>query len=189
VTDDGATVVVEARSFVQLDQVRALVRAFVGWHQERHVGDRHLIDAYVDPDAVEAELAGLPGAYARPQGRLLLALRVGAPVGCVALKRLDEQACEMKRMFVPPRFQGLGVGRALAAAVVAEAREAGYEAIWLDTSVRQVEALGLYRSLGFEEVGPYYDLPPDLARWLVILRKVLRAGDAAGRLGEGPGLG
>jgi GNAT superfamily N-acetyltransferase len=175
--DERGTVVVEAQSEVQIEQVRQLVRAFVDWHRLRHVDDLRRIDDYFDPDAFEAELAGLPGKYARPAGRLLLALRDGEPAGCVALRRIDSGACEMKRMFVSPRFQGLGVGRALAETVVAEARVQGYATMWLDTSIRQREALGLYRSLGFDVVSPYYELPPDLVAWLVFMRKDLR--DAA----------
>lgn len=167
------TVVVEATTPGRLDDVRTLVRAFVSWHRERHVEDRALVDAYFDTGALEAELAGLPGAYARPEGRLLLALVDGGAAGCVALKSLGEHDCEMKRMFVLPRFHGLGVGRALAERVVDEARAAGYRSMWLDTSVRQVEALGLYRSLGFEPAEPAHELPPDLAAWLVFLRKDL----------------
>jgi ribosomal protein S18 acetylase RimI-like enzyme len=171
--NEGATVVVEALSPLQLDQVRELIRAFVDWHRGRHVDDLRLIDDYFDPEAFEAELAGLPGKYARPTGRLLLALHAGEPAGCVALRGLDSDASEMKRMFVSPRFQGIGVGRALADAVIADARAQGYKTMWLDTSIRQTEAQGLYRSLGFEIVSPYYDLPPALADWLVFMRKDL----------------
>jgi putative acetyltransferase len=172
-----ATVIVEALDPLHVDQVRELFRAFVDWHRARHVDDLRLIDEYFDPEAFEAELAGLPGKYARPTGRLLLALHDGEPAGCVALRGLDSNACEMKRMFVTPRLHGGGVGRALAAAVIAEARAQGYETMWLDTSVRQAEARALYRSLGFDVVSSYYELPPDLVDWLVFMRKDL--GDTA----------
>jgi GNAT superfamily N-acetyltransferase len=162
--------VIEARAPQELADVRALMRAFVAWHRERHVDDVRLIDEYFDAVAFDSELAGLPGAYARPGGRLLLAAYDGVPAGCVALRALDATSCEMKRMFVSPSLQGRGVGRALAAAVVDGARDAGYATMWLDTSVRQDEAQRLYRSLGFEVVDPYYELPPDLADWLVFMR-------------------
>jgi ribosomal protein S18 acetylase RimI-like enzyme len=165
--------VVEARSPAELDQVRDLIRAFVAWHRQRHVDQLRLIDDYFDPAAIDDELASLPGRYARPSGRLLLAQYGGEPAGCVGLKAIDAQACEMKRMFVSPQFQGLGIGRALAEAIVAEGRDAGYQSMWLDTSVRQTEAQSLYRSMGFETVDPYYEVPPDQADWLVFMRKNL----------------
>ena len=172
---ESATHVTEVRSSLEIDQVRDLLREFVAWHRERHVEDLRLIDAYFDPRVFDAELAGLPGSYARPSGRLLLARLDGEPVGCVALKRIDSSACEMKRMFVRPTSQGQGAGRALAEAVVDEARAAGYATMWLDTSVRQTEAQALYLSLGFEPAAPYYEMTPELAAWLVFLRKDLSA--------------
>lgn len=161
-------------SEAELDQVRDLMRAFVGWHRERHVEDRRLIDDYFDADAFAAELAALPGDYAEPAGCLLLATVGEEPAGCVALKRIDDGSCEMKRMFVLPRFQGRGVGRALAREVIEAGARLGYSSMWLDTSVRQAEAQALYQSLGFEIVPAYYDLPDDLRNWLVFMRKDLR---------------
>jgi GNAT superfamily N-acetyltransferase len=170
---DPSLRIVDANSPAELDEVRDLIRGFVAWHRQRHADHLRLIDDYFDSATLEAELASLPGKYARPSGRLLLALHSGRPAGCVALRAIDADACEMKRMFVSPDSQGHGIGRALAAAIVAEGREAGYSTMWLDTSVRQIEAQGLYRSLGFETVGPYYEVPLDQAEWLVFMRKNL----------------
>ena len=161
--------IVDASSRVDLDEVRALIRGFLAWHRERHVEDLHLIEAYFDHAAFEAEMAALPGAYAPPRGRLLLALDDDEAAGCVALRPIDDESCEMKRMFVWPRAQGRGTGRALGEGVVAAARQIGYRRMVLDTSVRQVEALTLYRRLGFTEIPPYYEVPPDLAEWLVFM--------------------
>jgi putative acetyltransferase len=158
-----------------LDAVRDLMRAFVGWHRTRHAADRHLVDAYFDDDAFERELAELPVRYAAPDGALLLARLDGAPVGCVALRRLDGGRCELKRMFVRPEARRRGVGRALARGVLDLAAGSGYRAVLLDTSVRQGEALALYRSLGFADVPPYYPVPAPLADWLVFLRLELPA--------------
>src|SRR5262245_13027900 len=94
----------------QLDHVRALLRAFVDWHRERHVEDIALIDRYFDAGEFEAELAGLPGKYAPPKGRLLLAIRDGEAAGCVALRDLGDGIAEMKRMFLPDCFRGQGIG-------------------------------------------------------------------------------
>ena len=126
--------------------------------------------AYFDDAAFERELADLDVRYAPPGGGLLLGRLNGAPVGCVALHRLDEHTCEMKRMFVRPEAQHHGIGGALARAVVALAVEAGYRTMVLDTSVRQREAAALYRGLGFVDVPPYYDVPEPLANWLVFMR-------------------
>jgi ribosomal protein S18 acetylase RimI-like enzyme len=133
-----------------------------------------------------AELAGLPGAYAPPAGRLLLAWMhgetaeqakpspTGEAAGCVALRPLVSGCCstgvpklvtdspdtaEVKRLYVPPRFRGRGIGRALAERVLAEAVAAGYRRACLDTLPSMTEAIGLYRSLGFEPVAPYYENP------------------------------
>jgi GNAT superfamily N-acetyltransferase len=156
-----------------LDQVRALIRAFVAWHRERHVEDLELIDAYFDADAFEEELATLPGDYSPPGGALLLAHHEGAAAGCVALRRLDAVACEMKRMFVYPQFQGKGIGRALGQAIVHEAKAANYAVMRLDTSVRQTEAQTLYARLGFRRIEPYYELPAALRDWLVFMELAL----------------
>lgn len=154
----------------QLDHVRQLMRAFVAWHRRRHGEDLALIDAYFDAAAFESELAALPGQYATPHGRLLLAMHEGRPAGCVALRRIDHEACEMKRMFVDEGLQGQGVGRALGLAIVDEARIAGYGTMYLDTSIRQHEAQTLYRRLGFLDIEPYYGVPQDLRDWLVFMK-------------------
>jgi len=163
------------QSAPDLDDVRSLMRAFVAWHRQRHRQDIHLIDSYFDALAFAAELATLPGPYAPPQGRLLLARLDGSAVGCVALKNLGDGRCEMKRMFVRVDAQGRGVGRALATAIVNEARAAGYRRMHLDTSIRQSEAQALYRSLGFGPSEPDTTLPKDLRDWLVFMALDLAA--------------
>ncbi len=110
---------------------------------------------------------GFPGAYGPPDGVLLLARDADLPLGCVGSKRLDDESCEMKRMFVAPVARGRGTGRVLADAVVERARAAGYRRMYLDTSARQTEAIALYRSLGFVEVAAYYDVPEAMRGWLV----------------------
>ncbi|HET7076174.1 MAG TPA: GNAT family N-acetyltransferase [Chloroflexia bacterium] len=161
--------IAEVTTAEQLDSVRDLMRAFVAWHRRRHGADLALIDRYFDAPAFEAELAALPGKYDRPWGRLLLAAYADQPAGCVALRELAVGVCEMKRMFVYPQLQGKGIGRALAESLIAAARSAGYAAMRLDTSVRQAEALHLYRRLGFQRIDPYYELAPDLQRWLIFM--------------------
>jgi putative acetyltransferase len=153
----------------ELDAVRRLMRAFIAWHRERHVQDLALIDAYFDTAAFEAELASLPGTYSAPGGSLLLATLDGEPAGCVALRAIDDEFCEMKRMFVYPRFHGKGVGLALGQSIIGSARDLGYKGMRLDTSIRQAEATTLYQRLGFKPVSPYYELPQELREWLIFM--------------------
>lgn len=114
----------------------------------------------------ERELAGLPGSYAPPDGRLLLAWAGPEPAGCVALRRQGADAAEIKRLYVRPAFRGRGLGAALARAAMAAASEAGYAKLVLDTLPQMAEAQALYRSLGFRDIAPYYANPVPGARYL-----------------------
>jgi GNAT superfamily N-acetyltransferase len=99
------------------------------------------------------ELAGLPGAYAPPSGRLALAKVDGKPAGCIALRRVDAHRAEAKRLYVRPAFRGIGLGRALMEWAMAEARAAGYREIVGDTMPAMRDALALYERMGFEGAG------------------------------------
>jgi len=105
------------------------------------------------------EVANLPGQYARPAGRLFVALDEGRAAGCGALRRLDEQTCEMKRLYVRPAYRGKGTGRKLIDALTSSAREIGYERMRLDTLPSMTKAIALYRALGFREIPPYWRNP------------------------------
>jgi len=105
------------------------------------------------------EYSDLPGKYARSDGRLYLACADGAPAGCAALRRLDAERAEMKRLYVRDAFRGMELGRRLSECVIADARDIGYRALVLDTLSSMRRAQELYRSLGFVETEPYYDCP------------------------------
>lgn len=125
-------------------------------------GARELFQEYADSlgfdlgfQDFERELSDFPGEYAPPRGRLILARLGAAAVGCVALRRLDADCCEMKRLYVRPIARGSGAGRALARAAIEAAQTAGYARMRLDTVPQMKEARQLYRSLGFREIEPY----------------------------------
>ena len=134
-----------------LDEIRVMLREYAAW-----------LEVDLCFQNFEEELAGLPGEYAPPLGRLLLA--EGA--GCVALRRIDEEVCEMKRLYVRPEFRGSGLGRRLVLAIIEEARGIGYRRVRLDTMPKMDRAQGLYAALGFREIGAYRYNPEPGARFL-----------------------
>ena len=140
---------VEAHTPADLAQVRRLFRAYADW-----------LEVDLCFQGFERELAELPGCYAPPAGRLLIARVGGEVVGCVGLRPLGPGVCEMKRLWVEPGFGGRGIGRALAEQIVAAAQAIGYARMRLDTIPdRMPAAQHLYASLGFREIPPYYDNP------------------------------
>jgi putative acetyltransferase len=108
----------------------------------------------------EKELAELPGNYAPPTGRLFLAVIGDQAAGCIALRKIGEGICEMKRLYVRPTFRGTGLGRKLTEKLIETASELGYKQMRLDTVPGKMDsAIALYRSLGFKEIEPYYSNP------------------------------
>jgi GNAT superfamily N-acetyltransferase len=146
--DRATTGVRQAQGAADMAAVAALFRAYADW-----------LGIDLTFQDFETELATLPGDYAPPAGRLLLAEVDGRPVGCVGLRPLESGIGEVKRLYLRPAFQGRGLGRRLAEAVVAEARSIGYRALRLDTLARLTAANALYASLGFRPIPPYYHNP------------------------------
>jgi putative acetyltransferase len=115
----------------------------------------------------QQELDQLPGAYAPPSGRLILAMSGSDAAGCVALRQITEDICELKRLYVRPQFRGTGLGSKLADAIISAGRELGYRRMRLDTLPEKMErAIRMYRSLGFKEIAPYYDNPVDVVTYM-----------------------
>jgi ribosomal protein S18 acetylase RimI-like enzyme len=137
----------------------ALIRALLVEYQKR-------LGVDLSFQNFDAEVRSLPGDYAPPAGRLLLALHDATAVGCVALRAAGGARCEMKRLFVRPGTRGLGVGRALVVRVVEEARAAGYAEMVLDTLPTMVDAQRLYERFGFRDIAAYRPNPVDGTRYL-----------------------
>lgn len=149
--------IVQAQSESEIEQVRELFGEYVAW-----LGINLCFQNY------DKEVADLPGEYAPPRGRLLLALADdGAAAGCAALRDLGNGVAEMKRLFVRPAFRGQRLGWQLAEMILDEARALGYERIRLDTLPGKMDrAIAMYRVLGFKDIAPYYNNPVEGAAFM-----------------------
>jgi putative acetyltransferase len=144
----------EARTTLQFAAARALIQeyaAFIGSAMNVDLSFQH----------IEAELNRLPDMYGPPSGCLLLAGDEQGWVGCAALRRFSDAACEMKRLYIKPEARGSNLGRRLAETLIVQARRLGYRSMLLDTLGGMTAARTLYRSLGFRETEPYYSNPTD----------------------------
>jgi ribosomal protein S18 acetylase RimI-like enzyme len=129
--------------------IRELCNSFLDWCRSRYGENAWFVDHYYTPERWAALLDSLPMVHAVPDGAALVARLDGKVVGCVMMQRIDDRTCEMKRMFVGPEGRGLGLGR-------------------------HDEALGLYRALGFREIDPYYEAPPELGNHLIFMETALQ---------------
>lgn len=149
---------IQVSSAAQLDQARELFKEYAAW-----------LEVDLCFQSFEKELAELPGDYAPPDGRLFLLFDDVQLAGCVALRKIGEGICEMKRLFLRLEFRGKGLGRLLINSIIQAAREIGYERMRLDTlPVQMGDAIALYRSMGFREIEPYYQNPVPGAKFMEI---------------------
>ena len=139
----------QAESPEQIEEIRKLFREYENW-----LG----IDLCFQD--FENELANLPGKYAKPDGRLFLISIKNQSAGCVALRKIEDGICEMKRLYVRENYRGLGFGRTLIERLIEEAQAVGYEKMRLDTLPDKMpDAVKLYKSHGFREIASYYENP------------------------------
>ena len=140
---------IQAQTSEHMQQARALFKDYAAW-----------LDLDLCFQNFAKELAELPGEYVPPDGCLLLAFNNAKSAGCVALRRIDQRTCEMKRLFVREQFRGQGLGRTLIEAIIKEANRIGYDRMRLDTLPPKMDkAIALYIELGFKEIEPYYNNP------------------------------
>lgn len=143
--------ILQAESGVQIDEARMLFREYEAW-----------LGLDLCFQGFEAELAALPGRYAAPDGRLLLAYSNAKLAGCIALRDLGDGVCEMKRLFVRDEFRGQKIGVSLIETLIAAAKDIGYSRLRLDTFPPKMgKAVDLYEAHGFVTIPPYYDNPHD----------------------------
>lgn len=141
--------IVPVRSEEDIEATKALFYEYTAW-----------LNIDLNYQSFGAEMATFPGKYAPPTGELFLARTgQGDPIGCAALRPLDKSVCEMKRLFVKDSAKGLGVGKALVLALIDAAKKLGYDYMRLDSLPKMTAALGMYRSLGFANIQPYYETP------------------------------
>jgi GNAT superfamily N-acetyltransferase len=146
---DAPVTIQQAKSEADMEEVRAIFHEY-----ESSLGLDLCFQGFED------ELKNLPGKYSAPDGRLYLARVGNAIAGCIALRPLDSNACEMKRLFVKQNFRGLNIGRLLIERVIDDAREIGYATMRLDTFPPKMgKAVQLYESYGFHEIPAYYNNP------------------------------
>ncbi len=157
----------EATTKKEIESAWRLTYAFISWLQQTYPEAHDVFEP--DLKAIESDLASLASVDGLLTDKLLVAYFDDEIVGAVALRDLGQRCCEMKLMLVAPAFRGHGLGRALAAHLIRDARALGYRQMRLSTGARQVAALSLYRRLGFQEISPYHDVPESLRPHIVFM--------------------
>ncbi len=155
----------QVKSETQIADVQNLLREYTAWAFTVTV-DSHQAPTF---QGLEAELAALPGIFAPPAGRLLLAMQDGQPAGCIALKSHNATTGELKRMYVRPTYRGLGIGWQLVKTLIEEARQSGYKRMVLDSHITMKKAHQIYYACGFKQVTPPDDFPEPLKPRVVFM--------------------
>ncbi len=140
--------IINAHTTTHLNEIRTIFREY-----------EQFLNVDLCFQGFEEELANLPGKYAHPKGALFLAVEDNSIAGCVAVRALEGDICEMKRLYTRPSFRGRGLGRQLAEKIISEGEKLGYRLMRLDTLEILTAAMSLYQSLGFKKTGAYYHNP------------------------------
>jgi len=165
----------EITEAVTPDDFRAagdMILAFLAWNRQR-LGKDWPREAFEIHERIREDVTNLEARNGREGWRIYLARLGGELAGCAAIRPLSELTCELKRLFVMQHFQRIGIGRKLCGSVIAAAKALGYGEMKLDTADLQVEALGLFEELGFEECAPYKSYPPQVLDRVVFMQKNL----------------
>jgi putative acetyltransferase len=165
--------IIQAETQAHLGQVKAMFNELVDFYRtgiDAEVPDLNDVPAM---SGYEEEFERLPGKYAPPDGRLLIALYNGDAAGCIGLKKLDDGICELKRLWVRPNFRGHKIGQALVEKLINEARETGYHVMLLETEISLKSARAIYEAAGFEKTEPYFDGPEEIQRRSLFMRLAL----------------
>ncbi len=147
--------IIEAYEPYRLDEIRTLFMAYEA-----------SLDISLCFQQFDEELAALPDKYAPPEGTLLMAVAGDIPAGCIALRPQADRVCEMKRLFIYPRYRGHGLGRKLVMEVIRRARKIGYDRMRLDTLISMESAIALYTSIGFVDIEAYTHNPNAGVRYM-----------------------
>jgi GNAT superfamily N-acetyltransferase len=171
--------ILRAATAADYTQVIELIRHYLDWCRQRYATLGSLVDESFSYQGLDAELVSLSEAYQSPAGLMLLGRVDGEPGGCVAFRTIGDRICEMKRLFVEPRYQGMGLGRRLCMGLIEVATSRGFLVMRLDSGDRFNEAQALYRSLGFVDIPPFYECPPEFRQYMVFMELALQKAGTA----------
>ncbi|MBX3478967.1 MAG: GNAT family N-acetyltransferase [Caulobacter sp.] len=165
-----------ASSKADYDAFGQVCRQYVDWCRARYADMGWFVEEAFGHQSLDAELEVLAEKYGPPNGLTLIAVKDGQVVASGAWRRTSDTVCELKRLYVTDAARGLGLGRRLSQALIASARDAGFRTMQLDTARRLVEAIAMYRSMGFGDIPPYHAYPDHLMPELVFMEMSLRPG-------------
>lgn len=150
-----------------------LIGEYVDWCRRRHHDQPDVVDKVFGHQALSEELKAIASSYGPPESKTLLVRRNGEIVGGGAYRRLDEEICELKRVYIAEGQQGAGIGRALCLALMNSAKKDGFSVVRLDTGKKLTEAISLYESLGFRHIDSYHEYPEEFLNYMHFMERQL----------------